>query len=244
MRCVHSYCLQLLALAIGYHMVGSSFTCPTDKVIEERSEAAAAVQASVRSVFSKVLNDSTIANDSVSNMEVYQHIAATVGVPVTPTGFVQFQEAISEVVVAKIDACSTIDKSEITTDYISTLTKRFIVLTDAKNISLARAVYGKLLCIQDLLSHSDTERERREEDPSELLNTFFDSLEGERIGTIFVVDVFSEVTPTLAFVVDDTGSMGGEISSVQRLIHSFIKTERSEPLAYILTTFNDPGMYS
>ena len=119
------------------------------------------------------------------------------------------------------------------------------MLTDAKNISLARGVYGKLLCIQDLLSHSDTERERREEDPSELLNTFFDSLEGAKgIGTIFVVDVFSEATPTLAFVVDDTGSMGGEISSVQRLIHSFIKTERSEPLAYILTTFNDPGMYS
>ena len=62
------------------------------------------------------------------------------------------------------------------------------------------------------------------------------------MATIFGFGVFSEVPPTLAFVVDDTGSMGGEISSVQRLIHSFIKTERSEPLAYILTTFNDPGM--
>ena len=35
-------------------------------------------------------------------MEVYQHIAATVGVPATPTGFVQFQEAIIEVTVAKM----------------------------------------------------------------------------------------------------------------------------------------------
>ena len=242
MRCVYSYCLLLLAIAIGYSMVGGLSTCPTNKVLEERAEAAEAVQASVRSVFSKVLNDSTITNGSLSDMEVYKHIATMVGVPTTSTGFVQFQEAISEVVVAKIDACLTIDKSEITTDYISTLTKRFIVLTDAKNISLARVVYGKLLCIQDLLSHSDIERERREEDPSELLSTFFDSLEGERMATIFGFGVFSEVPPTLAFVVDDTGSMGGEISSVQTLIRSFIKTERSEPLAYILTTFNDPGM--
>ena len=242
MRCVYSYCLLLLAIAIGYSMVGGLSTCPTNKVLEERAEAAEAVQASVRSVFSKVLNDSTIANGSLSDMEVYKHIATMVGVPATSTGFVQFQEAISEVIVAKIDACSTIDKSEITTDYISTLTKRFLALTDAKNISLARVVYGKLLCIQDVLSPSDIERERREEDPSELLSTFFDSLEGERMATIFGFGVFSEVPPTLAFVVDDTGSMGGEISSVQRLIRSFIKTERSEPLAYILTTFNDPGM--
>ena len=62
------------------------------------------------------------------------------------------------------------------------------------------------------------------------------------MATIFGVGVFSEVPPTLAFVVDDTGSMGAEISAVQKLIRSFIKTERSEPLAYILTTFNDPGM--
>ena len=242
MKCVHGCHLLLLALVTGYNIVEGLSTCPINKVIEERAEAAEAVQASVRSVFSKVLNDSTVANDSLSDMEVYEHIAATVGVPATPSGFARFQEAISEVTVAKIDACSTIDKSEISRDYILMLTKRFIVLTNAKNISLAREVYGKLLCIQDLLSLSSTERKRRQEDPSELLSNFFDSLKGERMATIFGFGVFSEVPPTLAFVVDDTGSMGGEISSVQRLIHSFIKTERSEPLAYILTTFNDPGM--
>jgi len=39
-------------------------------------------------------------------------------------------------------ACSAIDKSEITTDYISSLTEDFVTLTDAKNVSL----HGKLLC--------------------------------------------------------------------------------------------------
>ena len=238
----NSYNLLLLALVMGLSIVAGLPTCPTDRFIEERVEAVEAVQISVRNVFSKVLNDSTIANDSLSSEEVYEHIATNVGLSATPSGFAKFQEAVSEVIVAKLDACSKIDKSEITTDYISDLTKRFITLTDAKNISLAREVYGELLCIQDLLSPSDKSRKRRQSDPSHLLDAFFDSLDGTRMATIFGIGLFNEVPPTLAFVVDDTGSMGSEISSVQILIRSFIKTERSEPLAYILTTFNDPGM--
>ena len=241
MKCVCSYQLLLLALVTGYCIVGSISTCPTERLIEERAEAAEVMQASVRSVFSTALNDSTIANGSLSDMEVYERIAAMVGVTATTSGFVQFQEAINDITAAKIVACSTIDESEITADYISQLTQRFIVLTDAGNISLAQEVYGELLCLQDLLSPSDEERKRRQADPAELLEAFFDSLDGIRLSTIFKVSVFDD-PPTLAFVVDTTGSMGGEISSVQTLIRSFIKTERSEPLAYILTTFNDPGM--
>ena len=219
-------------------------TCPTESFIEEQEEAVKAVQTSVRNVFSKVLNDSTIANDSLSSEEVYEHITTSVGLSATPSGFVQFQEAVSEVAVAKFDACSKIDESRITTRYISELTKRFIALTDANNISLAREIYGKLLCIQDLdlLSPNDKSRKRRQGDPSDQLDKFFDSLDGKRMATIFGIGIFNEVPPTLAFVVDDTGSMGTEISSVQKLICSFIKTERSELFAYILTTFNDPGM--
>ena len=200
-------------------------TCPTESFIEEREEAVEAVQASVRNVFAKVLNDSTIANDSLSSEEVYEHITTSVGLSATPSGFVQFQEAVSEVVVAKLDACSKIDESRITTEYISELTKRFIALTDANNISLAREVYGKLLCIQDLLSPSNKSRKRRQGDPSDQLDKFFNSLDGKRKATIFGIGILNEVPPTLAFVVDDTGSIGTEISFVQKFIRSFIKTE-------------------
>ena len=244
MDCLRCVCrLILLALATGCSIVGSLSTCPTHKFVEERVKEVESVQTSVRNVFSKVLNDSTIANDSLSSEEMYEHIATSVKISATSNGLVQFQEAISEVIAAKLDACSTTNKSKITTGYISKLTKRFIVLTDAKNISLARGAYGELLCIQDLLSSSDKDRKKRQGDPSELLENFFDSLDGKRMATIFGIGVFNEVPPTLAFVVDDTGSMGEEIRSVQKLIFSFIKTERSEPLAYILTTFNDPGSY-
>ena len=236
--------LLLSALLTSFSIVVGLSTCPTKEFLEDRIEAVETVKTSVRSVFSKVLNDSTIANASLSSEEVYEHIATSIGVSATPSGFAQFQEAVSEITVAKLDACSTTDESKITSGYISELTKRFIMLTDAKNISLARAVYGELLCIQDLLSSSDKSRKKRQGDPSDLLEAFFDSLDGKRMSTIFGIGVFNEIPPTLAFVVDDTGSMGSEISSVQRLIRSFIKTERNEPLYYILTTFNDPGMLS
>ena len=45
----------------------------------------------------------------------------------------------------------------------------------------------------------------------------------------------------LAFVVDDTGSMGDEINAVKDLITAIVKAERDNPVFYILGTFNDPG---
>ena len=38
--------------------------------------------------------------------------------------------------------------------------------------------------------------------------------------------------PTLAFVIDDTGSMADEISALQQLIFSFLSVERANPIGY------------
>ena len=223
--------------------VASLSTCPSKETVEERMAAVATVQGNVRSVFSRVLNDSDIANSSLTNMEVYERIATSIGVTATPSGFVQFQEAISEIAAATFDACSAPEESRVGPDDIPELTESFIRLTDAGSITEAREVYGQLLCLRDLLSAEDADSRKRQGDPLEELEAFFDSLDGDRVATIFGIgDIFNPSPPTLAFVVDDTGSMSAEISSVQRLIRSFIKTERSDPLAYILTTFNDPGM--
>ena len=46
---------------------------------------------------------------------------------------------------------------------------------------------------------------------------------------------------TVAFVVDDTGSMGEEIAHVQRLISDFVRSGAASPSHYILASFNDPG---
>jgi Tol biopolymer transport system component/subtilisin-like proprotein convertase family protein len=49
--------------------------------------------------------------------------------------------------------------------------------------------------------------------------------------------------PRIGFVVDTTGSMGGEIASVQQQILSFVQTRASLniPTMYFLFPFNDPG---
>ena len=103
--------------------------------------------------------------------------------------------------------------------------------------------YGKLLCLQELLLGKDATKSRRDlrTEPGPLKD-FFDSLNGNQLETIFGYDpIHPDLKPTLAFAVDDTGSMHDEIESVKKLIYSFIKTERSDSHAYILTTFNDPG---
>ena len=230
------FSVTILALA---GIVAGLSTCPSEEVVEERMEAIATVQKTVRDVFSRVLNDSAIANNSLTNMEVYESITTSIGVTATPSGFVQFQEAISEIAAATFDACSAPDESRVGPDDIPELTARFISLTDAGSISEARRVYGKLLCLRNPLSAGESRKR-----PLAELEAFFNSLDGNRLATMFGVgDIFNPAPPTLAFVVDDTGSMSDEISSVQRLIRSFIATERSDPLAYILTTFNDPSTF-
>jgi len=233
---------SLLLLTITGLTVGSSFC--SNKFVEDWMETAEGVQASVRHMFAKILNNSAILNDSLSNVEVYKLVATVLGVPVTSDGFDHFQETIGKVIVAKFATCSGSKKEKFGVDDISNLIINLTTFIDDKNMSQVYSIYGKLLCLQELLSGEDTAKSKRQvlKDP---LESFYDSLNGIRLATIFgITDVTNlDLKPTLAFAVDDTGSMKEEITSVQKLIHSFIQTERSEPHAYILTTFNDPSMY-
>lgn len=229
--------------------VGAGFSvCPSEEMVEERMEATETVRESIIIIFSSVLNNSanysTVGNSSLTNMQVYQHIAASVNATVSPTGFVRFEEAVSEIAAATYAACSGPEESRVQPADIPELAQRFFNLTSAGNISQAREVYGKLLCLQRLLTEESHARKKRQS-PIELINEFFDMLEGhpEIVSSLFGLtkEQMFGLPPTLAFVVDDTGSMSGEISAVQRLIFSFISVERTNPIAYILTTFNDPG---
>jgi len=128
---------------------------------------------------------------------------------------------------------------------------KFSQLLEEGSLTEAREIYGKLLCLNSTLEDQSNVRRKRQNDNEKALVDFFNSLDGEQFGVIFgfVIDIdevkFSKtaVRPTLAFVVDNTGSMEEEIESVRRLIKSFVRAERSIPLFYIYTTFNDPGKH-
>ena len=47
--------------------------------------------------------------------------------------------------------------------------------------------------------------------------------------------------PALAFVIDTTGSMSGQIGTATRVIANIIKQEQQNPFFYVLTPFNDYG---
>lgn len=230
---------SLLFLAIIELASGSSF-CPNE-FVEDWMETTKTVQASMRRIFSRVLNDSTIANDSLSNEDVYKLTATILDVPATSDGYDHFQEAIIEIIVAKLATCSGSKDDKIELNDISKLIANFTTFVDAKNMNEVYSIYGKLLCWQDILLDKNLAKSKRQIDP---LENLYDSINGTRFATIFgITNVIElDLKPTLAFAVDDTGSMSEEIMSVQKLIHSFVKTERSEPHAYILTTFNDPGI--
>ena len=242
-----SCCIIILVLL----EVGGGFSvCPSEEMVEERMEATETVRESIVVIFSKVLNNSssTEGNSTLTNMQVYEHIATSVNATVSPSGFVNFEEAISEIAAATFAACSGPEESRVTPDDIPVLTESFFNFSSAGNISQAREVYGKLLCLQSLLTEESHSRKKRQggfKTDIELINEFFDMLKGHPtiVSAIFGLtdDQFFGLPPTLAFVVDDTGSMSGEISAVQQLIFSFLSVERTNPIAYILTTFNDPG---
>ena len=46
---------------------------------------------------------------------------------------------------------------------------------------------------------------------------------------------------SLVFAIDDTGSMAGEIEKAKEIAIDIISQDRSEPVDYILSPFNDPG---
>lgn len=78
-------------------------------------------------------------------------------------------------------------------------------------------------------------------DDHELLKMWYDDLSSTDLPPLFYPDLDESEMRTLAFVVDDTGSMTDDINTVKKLIKAIIEAERTSPFFYILGTFNDPG---
>ena len=247
------YCVIILGL---FDVRAGFSVCPSEDMVEERMEATEIVRESIAIIFSSILNTSSInsteENSSLTNIEVYERVTTSLNATVSPSGFVRFEEAVSEIAAATYSACSGPEESRVQPDDIPRLAETFFNFTNAGNISQAREVYGKLLCLQRMLSEESHARKRRQggsefKTDIDLIKEFFDMLEGhpEIFSSLFGLtdNQFFGLPTTLAFVVDDTGSMSGEIRAVQQLIFSFLSVERTNPIAYILTTFNDPGIY-
>lgn len=106
----------------------------------------------------------------------------------------------------------------------------------SKSYSYAREVTGKIMY---LLKTRSSRRKKR--DFTDELNKFLQELR-EKVGKN-KFDTFLAVQGDVAlmFAVDDTGSMGEEISAAKKVAKHIINYKRKFPIAeYILSTFNDP----
>ena len=136
---MHYFLRYSLLLFAVFGLTSSSSLC-SDKFAEDWMEANAAVQASVRRIFSRVLNDSTIANDSLSSEEVYNLAAAKLGIPVSSNGFNRFQETTIEIIAVKIATCPDSKSSLLGVDDVSILVTNLTV--DDENIKEVTKNFG------------------------------------------------------------------------------------------------------
>ena len=220
-------------------------SCPANfkAIAVQKSNSNNIVRKEVRSTIKNVLD---IAENVTTDEDAFTRITATIKVENTTENLVQFQNAINEISEATYEACHGSNSSLVLPEDTLVLIKQFEKAVNDSKSTEARRIFGRLLCLRQKFQDTNTSIVKRQTDGIDefeaLLNEWFEDLSVEDFPILFFDEVDEDTIPTLAFVVDDTGSMGGEISAVKDLIKAIIKAEKSSPYYYILGTFNDPGM--
>ena len=217
-------------------------SCPANfKVIaKQKTISSRVVRKEVRSTIKNVLH---LSENITTDKEAFAKIAETIKVRNTTENFVKFQNAINEISEASFEACYGSNSSLVLPEETPVLIETFKVAAKNNKSTEARRIFGRLLCLkQKFQPNNITSILKRETDEIEMeLNMWFNNLSPTNFPVLFFDDVGDNDEPTLAFVVDDTGSMRDEIDAVKELIKAIIKAEKFAPFFYILGTFNDPS---
>ena len=206
----------------------------------QKSNSNKVVRKEVRSTIKNVLD---IAENVTTDEDAFTKITATIKVENTTENLVQFQNAINEISEASYEACYGSNSSLVLPEDTQALIKKFEKAVNDSKSTEARHIFGRLLCLRQKFSALIVKRQADDLTEYEMiLNMWFEKLSVEDFPILFFDEVDEDAIPTLAFVVDDTGSMVGEISAVKDLIKAIIKAEKTSAYYYILGTFNDPGI--
>jgi len=216
--------LVILVVSFSAAKAGAPFLCTPDISLASHSRVFEAISTSIVRVIDPFhyhtasAKLSSIHVEYVSSKALYETAAYKYDRPVSSEGYLDFMETIQKMSENASEYCNS--PGAISDTVKEHLLMNFTASITGGYIGHAIETFGKLSCTS--------------------YSAFYDSLNATQLEQlIFAYDPESP-PPTLAFVVDNTGSMGGEIEAVKDIILSFIKTERNEPIAYILGTFNDP----
>lgn len=176
-------------------------------------------------------------NSTVPTVEdAYKAVLAVVDKEDNLENAAEFYEALGEITKAVYRSC--FGEMPIALDSFSSVKKQFGQALRGRQINQLREVYGLLLCLKHL-SETDNRKRKKRLTASEI-QTFFGEITADDFEMIF----FHFGRPySVAFIIDDTGSMADDIQAAKCLVRGFLNALRGEPAKYILGTFNDPSKY-
>ena len=212
----------------------------------QKSNSSKIVRKEVRSTIKNALD---LADNVTTDQEAFTKLTETLEIKNDTEKFVQFQNAMNEISEASYEACYGSDSNLVFLEETPALINKFEKAVHDNKSTEARHIFGRLLCLRQKFQTNNTLVVKRQttdststDDPMlTAINGLFENLSESDFPSLFFDEVDDGDVPTLAFVVDDTGSMWDEIDAVKNLIKAIIKAERFSPFFYILGTFNDPG---
>ena len=165
---------------------------------------------------------------------LYETLSKALNITISKLQYNEFSSAIIEIAEQYLKACKAPTRTSTT---IYTLYDQLIEVRESSasnKANLLRRILAKTLC-----SHTRNKRQSVDNPNS---TDFFHLITDFEARNIFGFNFYEwshRNFPTLAFVVDTTGSMANAIAGVKEAIKSIIALEQHNPFFYILTPFND-----
>ena len=165
---------------------------------------------------------------------LYETLSKALNITISKLQYNEFSSAIIKIAEEYLKACKA---STQTNETLYTLYDQLVEVrqSSASNkANLLRSILAKTLC-----AHTRNKRQSigvPERSDFFRLITDFDA---RNIFGFNFDDLGTKWFPTLAFVVDTTGSMAAAIAGVRQAIKSIIALEQQNPFFYVLTPFND-----
>ena len=167
---------------------------------------------------------------------LYETLSKALNITISKLQYNEFSSAIIEIAEEYLKACKAPTRISTT---IYTLYDQLVEVRQSsasKKANLLRSILAKTFC-----SHVHT-RNKRQSAGKPNSTDFFHLITHFEARNIFGFNFYEwshQYFPTLAFVVDTTGSMSAAIAGVRQAIKSIIALEQQNPFFYILTPFND-----
>ena len=170
----------------------------------------------------------------------YRSLLCAAGVTSTPEKNATFYEAVGDISKSMYKACYGSDRIGI--GDFAAIKAKYEMAYKKKNVTELRKAYGFLVCLMKKVS---TRAKRTPTvapgTPNAAIINFYCTLQNaNHVGRLFF-DPASGSKYSVAFVIDDTGSMASHIEVAKCLVRSFLASGVNGPEKYILGTFNDPG---